>query len=49
MKAEAKAGLPKLEGGTCHPTMLRCYDHPDDADVVAVTSEPRKRREIVGA
>jgi integrase len=58
LKAEAKVGLPKLEGGTCHPfrrkwksewshhpvkavavaggwtdiaTMLRCYDHPDDA------------------
>ena len=73
LKAEAKAGLPKLEGGTCHPfrrkwkseranhpvkavavaggwtdiaTMLRCYDHPDDADVLAVTSEPRKRREL---
>ena len=72
LKAEAKAGLPKLEGGTCHPfrrkwkseranhpvkavavaggwtdiaTMLRCYDHPDDADVLAVTSEPRKRRD----
>jgi integrase len=27
-------------------TMLRCYDHPDDADVLAVTSEPRKRREV---
>jgi hypothetical protein len=74
VKAETKAGLPKLEGGTCHPyrrkwkseranhpvkavavaggwsditTMLRCYDHPDDADVLAVTSEPRKRRELV--
>jgi len=71
--AEAKAELPKLEGGTCHPyrrkwkseranhpvkavavaggwtdiaTMLRCYDHPDDADVLAVTSEPRKRRDL---
>ena len=74
MAAETKAGLPKLEGGTCHAyrrkwksershhpvkavavaggwtdisTMLRCYDHPDDADVLAVTSEPRKRREFV--
>ena len=73
LKAEAKAGLPKLEGGTCHPyrrkwksegsnhpvkavavaggwndiaTMLRCYDHPDDADVLAMTSEPRKRRDV---
>jgi len=26
-------------------TMLTCYDHPDDADVLAVTSEARKRRE----
>ena len=72
LKAEAKAGLPKLEGGTTHPyrrkwkgeranhpvkavavaggwtditTMLRCYDHPDDEDVLAVTSEPRKWRD----
>jgi integrase len=73
LKAETSAGLPKLEGGTCHPfrrkwkserahhpvkavavaggwtdiaTMLRCYDHPDDADVLAVTSESFKRREL---
>jgi integrase len=73
VKAETKAGLPKLEGGTTHPyrrkwkgerahhpikavavaggwtditTMLRCYDHPDDEDVLAVTSEPRKRRDL---
>jgi hypothetical protein len=72
LKAEAKAGLPKLEGGTTHPyrrkwkgeranhpvkavavaggwtditTMLRCYDHPDDEDVLAVTSERRKWRD----
>ena len=73
LKAEARAGLPKLDGGTCHPyrrkwksershhpvkavavaggwtdipTMLRSYDHPHDADVLAVTSEPRKRRDL---
>jgi hypothetical protein len=73
VKAEAHAGLPKLEGGTTHPyrrkwkgerahhpvkavavaggwtditTMLRCYDHPDDEDVLAVTSESRKRRDV---
>jgi integrase len=42
VKAVAVAG-----GWTDITTMLRCYDHPDDADVLAVTSEPRKRREIV--
>lgn len=26
-------------------TMERCYNQPDDADVLAVTSEPNKRRE----
>jgi hypothetical protein len=26
--------------------MLRCYDHPEDADILAVTSETRKRREV---
>jgi integrase len=26
-------------------TMLRCYDHPEAADVLAVTAEPRKRKE----
>jgi len=26
--------------------MIRCYDIPDDADVLAVTSEPRKRRDV---
>ena len=73
LKAGAIAGLPKLEGGTCHPyrrkpksersnhpvkavavaggwtdisTMLRCHDPPDDADVLAVTSEPPKRRDL---
>lgn len=25
--------------------MNRCYDQPDEADVLAVTGEPRKRRE----
>jgi integrase len=71
-KAEQKAGLTKLPGGTCHPyrrkwrserrhlplkavalaggwtdtaTMERSYDLPDDADVLAVTSETHKRRE----
>ena len=28
-------------------TMLKCYDHPEDADILAVTAEPRKRREGV--
>ena len=72
VKAEEKAGLPKLAGGTCHPyrrkwrserrdlptkavalaggwsdvvTMERCYDLPDDVDVLAVTSASYKRRE----
>ncbi|HEY2376940.1 MAG TPA: tyrosine-type recombinase/integrase [Gemmatimonadaceae bacterium] len=26
-------------------TMLRCYDHPEASDVLAVTAEPRKRKE----
>jgi integrase len=30
-------------------TMLRCYDHPEDEDILAVTSEPRKRRELAKA
>ena len=30
-------------------TMMRCYDIPEDADVLAVTSEPRKRREASAA
>lgn len=74
VKAEEKAGLPKLAGGTCHPfrrkwrserrhhptkavmlaggwtdaaTMDKCYDLPDDADVLAVTSETHKRREAL--
>lgn len=29
-------------------TMLTCYDHPDDSDLLAVTSEQRKRREHRG-
>jgi hypothetical protein len=29
--------------------MLRCYDHPEDADIIAVTSETRKRREVAMA
>jgi integrase len=41
IKAVAVAG-----GWTDLDTMLRCYDHPDDADVLAVTSEPRKRGEL---
>jgi integrase len=33
-----------LAGGWSDPgTVTRCYDHPDDAAVLAVTSEPRKR------
>lgn len=75
-KAEDKAGLPKLVGGTCHPyrrkwrsershlpakavavaggwsdmdTMFRCYDHPDDQDVLVVTGETKKRRETLSA
>jgi hypothetical protein len=30
-------------------TLLRCYDHPEDADILAVTSETRKRREVAMA
>lgn len=26
-------------------TMLKCYDHPEEADILAVTAETRKRRE----
>ena len=40
MKAVAVAG-----GWTDMATMERCYDLPDDADVLAVTSETNKRRE----
>jgi hypothetical protein len=40
IKAVAVAG-----GWSDIGTMLRCYDHPDDADVLAVTSETRRRRE----
>jgi len=36
-------------GWTAFDTMLKCYDHPDDADVLAVTSEPRKGRELTAA
>ena len=75
-KAEVRAKLPKLAGGTCHPyrrkwrserthhpikavavaggwtdveTMTRCYDMPEDTDVLAVTAESRKRRETPAA
>lgn len=41
-KAVALAG-----GWTDVATMERCYDLPDDADVLAVTSETHKRRESV--
>ena len=44
VKAVAVAG-----GWTDIATMLRCYDQPDDADVLAVTSDPRKRRDAVAA
>ena len=40
LKAVAVAG-----GWTDFDTMMRCYDIPEDADVLAVTSETRKRRE----
>jgi integrase len=40
IKAVAVAG-----GWSDFETMFRCYDIPEDADVLAVTSEPRKRRE----
>jgi integrase len=39
LKAVAVAG-----GWTDFDTMLRCYDQPDDADVLAVTGETKKRR-----
>jgi integrase len=39
IKAVAVAG-----GWTDFDTMLRCYDQPDDADVLAVTGETKKRR-----
>jgi integrase len=38
--AVAKAG-----GWTDITTMLKCYDIPDDEAILAVTSEPRRRRE----
>jgi integrase len=41
-KAVALAG-----GWTDVATMERCYDLPDDADVLAVTSETNKRREVL--
>ena len=44
VKAVAVAG-----GWTDIATMMRCYDHPDDADLLAVTSEPRKRRDGAAA
>ena len=40
LKAVAVAG-----GWTDFDTMMRCYDIPEDSDVLAVTSETRKRRE----
>jgi integrase len=40
LKAVAVAG-----GWSDVQTMLRCYDQPDEADVLEVTSELRKRRE----
>jgi len=43
IKAVAVAGA-----WTDFDTMLKCYDQPDDADLLAVTSEPRKRRETNG-
>jgi hypothetical protein len=42
MKAVAVAG-----GWTDMATMERCYDLPDDVDVLAVTAETNKRRELV--
>ena len=37
-----------LAGGwTDMATMERCYDLPDDEDVLKVTSETNKRRELV--
>ena len=41
VKAVAVAG-----GWTEIAAMLRCYDHPDDADVLTVTSEPWKQRDV---
>lgn len=43
IKAVARAG-----GWTDIQTMM-LYDEPDDADVLAVTSETRKRREVIAA
>jgi hypothetical protein len=40
IKAVAVAG-----GWSDLDTMLRCHDHPDDADVLAVTSETKRRHE----
>ena len=40
IKAVAVAG-----GWSDFDMMLKCYDQPDDADLLAVTSEPRKRHE----
>lgn len=44
IKAVAVAG-----GWTDLETMFRSYDIPEDADVLAVTSESRKRREVAAA
>jgi integrase len=41
IKAVAVAG-----GWSDFDTMLKCYDQPDDADLLAVTSEPRKRHDL---
>jgi integrase len=36
-------------GWTDFDTMMRCYDIPEDADILAVTSETRKRRDVFAA
>lgn len=39
------AAVAVAGGWTDLDTMMRCYDSPEDSDVLAVTSETRKRRE----
>lgn len=34
---------------TYFDTMLRCYDQSDDTDVLAVTIETKRRREVISA